>query len=162
MSKEKQKDHIVWQEIHHIALVTNNLDETVHFYQHVLGMQVGNIYPAFKQRGRHCFIKPGNVETWGIHFFEYPEAQIYRSDKALKRLSENPTAADLYSFLPGALQHIAFGVQNEEEAFLLREKLKSEDIIMTDIYDQGSIRNFIFIDNNGIQLEVAWPKATAN
>lgn len=28
---------------------------------------------------------------------------------------------------------------------------------MTDIYRQGNLRNFIFLDNNGIQLEAAWP-----
>jgi catechol 2,3-dioxygenase-like lactoylglutathione lyase family enzyme len=163
MINEQQKEQIpeysLWQGFHHIALVTRNLDETIHFYQNVLEMQPGTVYPAFKQRGRHCFIRPGNVETWGIHFFEYPDAQISQSDEELKRLAENPSAEELYSFLPGALQHIAFAVQCEVEGLILRTKLISEGIIMTDIYDQGRIRNFIFTDNNGIQLEVAWPKA---
>lgn len=166
MNNEQQREHgrgcSLWQGFHHIALVTQNLDETICFYQNVLGMQVGTVYPAFKQRGRHCFIRPGNVETWGIHFFEYPNAQIFRSDKELKRLSENPAAEELYRFLPGALQHIAFAVHSEEAGLILRAKLMSEGIVMTEIYDQGSIQNFIFTDNNGIQLEVAWPKAIAN
>ncbi|MBS4196706.1 VOC family protein [Lederbergia citri] len=152
----------LWKGFHHIALVTRNLDETIRFYKNLLGMQVGTVYPAFKQRGRHCFIRPGDVETWGIHFFEYPDAQIFQSDKELKRLSENSTASDLYSFLPGALQHIAFAVRSEEEGLNLRAKLTNEGIVMTDIYDQGKIRNFIFVDNNGIQLEVAWKKSITN
>ncbi|MBW8351578.1 VOC family protein [Bacillus sp. IITD106] len=153
------EQYSLWQGFHHIALVTRDLDETIRFYKNLLGMQVGTVYPAFKQRGRHCFIKPGNVETWGIHFFEYPDAQVFRSDEELKRLSENPETSDLYSFLPGALQHIAFAVRSEEEGLNLREKLRSEGIIMTEIYDQGRIRNFIFTDNNGIQLEVTWKKS---
>lgn len=160
--KKKTPKISSWKGIHHVALVTQNLDETIDFYKNVLGMQVGTVYPAFKQRGRHCFIRPGNVETWGIHFFEFPDAQIFRSDEELKHLSKNPAAAELYNFLPGALQHIAFAIQSEEEGLALRAKLMSEGTIMTDIYDQGKIRNFIFTDNNGIQLEVAWPKAITN
>ncbi len=38
------------------------------------------------------------------------------------------------------------------------EKLRRADIVMTYMYDQGCIRNFIFPDNNGIQLAVAWPR----
>ncbi|QED49907.1 VOC family protein [Cytobacillus dafuensis] len=166
MNNEQQKEQnpkiSSWRGFHHIALITRNLDETIRFYKNVLAMQVGTVYPAFKKRGRHCFIRPGNVETWGIHFFEYPDAQIFRSDEELKRLSKNPAATELYSFLPGALQHIAFAIHSEEEGLTLRAKLLSEGIIMTDIYDQGKIRNFIFTDNNGIQLEVAWPKAITN
>jgi catechol 2,3-dioxygenase-like lactoylglutathione lyase family enzyme len=157
--QEQQPMDSLWKGFHHIALVTQNLDETIRFYQNVLEMQVGTVYPAFKQRGRHCFMRPGHVETWGIHFFEYKDAQISRCDEELKRLAENPAASELYSFLPGALQHIAFAVNSEEEGLTLRTKLISECIVMTDIYDQGKIRNFIFTDNNGIQLEVAWPKA---
>lgn len=63
-----------------------------------------------------------------------------------------------FRFLPGALQHIAFALTSEQEGMALRSKLKSCGIVMTDIYDQGPIRNFIFVDNNGIQLEAAWPK----
>lgn len=37
------------------------------------------------------------------------------------------------------------------------ERLKFHGVVMTDIYEQTNIRNFIFVDNNGIQLEAAWP-----
>lgn len=147
-----------WLGIHHIALVTPDLDATLEFYEHVLGMQASPVYPATPQRGRHCFVKPGDTECWGIHFFEYPGAQIFDSDDSLRRLSANPGAADLYRFLPGALQHLAFALASEQDGLTLRHQLDSHGVVMTDIYDQGRIRNFIFLDNNGIQLEAAWPK----
>ncbi|CAG7630505.1 VOC family protein [Paenibacillus allorhizosphaerae] len=150
-----------WSGFHHIALVTPNLDETIHFYEQVLGMQAGPVFAATGRRGRHCFIRPGHVETWGIHFFEYAHAQIFQSTDELKRLADNPKSAAINGFLPGVLQHIAFSLSSEEEGLALRKKLQRRGIVTTDVYDQGPIRNFIFTDNNGVQLEAAWPKPAA-
>lgn len=147
-----------WSGFHHVALVTPDLDATLLFYEQVLGMQSSSVYPATPQRGRHCFVKPGDTESWGIHFFEYRDAQIHQSSDALRRLAEHPESRDLYRFIPGALQHIAFTLPSERAGLALRSKLDSCGVVMTDIYDQGKIRNFIFIDNSGIQLEAAWPK----
>lgn len=147
-----------WLGFHHVALVTSDLDHTINFYENILGMQVTSIYPATQHRGRHCFVKPGCTDSWGIHFFEYPEARIFQSADSLKRLAKNPESADLYRFLPGAFQHLAFALPSENEGMALRDKLSSYGILMTDIYEQSNLRNFIFIDNNGIQLEAAWPK----
>ncbi|MCJ8012312.1 VOC family protein [Paenibacillus sp. KQZ6P-2] len=161
MNEQSQKSGLEsfnWSGFHHVALVTSDLDGTINFYEKVLGMQVTSLYPATPQRGRHCFVKPGNTKSWGIHFFEYPDAQIFQSADSLRRLSVKPESLDLYRFLPGGLQHIAFALTSEQDGMTLRKKLNAHEVVMTDIYDQGSLRNFIFIDNNGIQLEAAWPK----
>lgn len=157
-SKGLSSEGFSWSGFHHIALVTPDLDATLFFYENVLGMHASSVYPATSQRGRHCFVKPGHTKAWGIHFFEYPDAQIYQSTNELRRLAEYPDSSDLYRFLPGALQHIAFALASEEDGLSLRRKLSSYGVTMTEIYDQGKIRNFIFLDNNGIQLEAAWPK----
>jgi hypothetical protein len=34
--------------------------------------------------------------------------------------------------------------------------MQQQGIVMTDIYEQGALRNFIFVDQNGIQIEAAW------
>lgn len=157
-TRETTLGNFPWSGFHHLALVTPDLDATLFFYENVLGMQASSVYPATPQRGRHCFVKPGDTESWGIHFFEHPTAQIYQSSDELRRLAKNPESSDLYRFLPGALQHVAFALPSEEDGLALRSKLDNYGVAMTDIYDQGKIRNFIFIDNNGIQLEAAWPK----
>lgn len=121
-------------------------------------MEVGEIYPGTAQRGRHCFVKLGHTESWGIRFFENAAAQIFQNKEAIQRLAENKDAAELFRFIQGALQHIAFAFPSERQGQALRQKLISLRVLMTEIYDQGSIRNFIFLDHNGIQLEAAWPK----
>ncbi|TJY42902.1 VOC family protein [Cohnella pontilimi] len=156
---KNQSGRFQWLGFHHVAVVTPDLDGTVRFYENMLGMEVSSVFPATRQRGRHCFVKPGDTDSWGIHFFEYPDAQIFQSADALRRLSENPEAADLYRFMPGALQHIAFTLASERDGMALRRKLYSHGVLITDIYDHGKICNFIFIDNNGLQLEAAWPKS---
>ncbi|MFS0724946.1 VOC family protein [Paenibacillus sp. 1P07SE] len=149
-----------WSGFHHVALVTADLDQTIRFYREVLGMEVSPVYPATPPRGRHCFIKPGTTDAWGIHFFESADALIHQSDDALRRLAANPQGPDLYRFIPGALQHVAFALPSETAGLALRSQLQRHDVLMTGIYDQGSLRNFIFLDPNGIQLEAAWASQT--
>lgn len=157
-ANQASAEPIEWRGIHHVAMVTADLDATRRFYADLLGMTAGPVYPAFGRRGRHCFIRPGNTKSWGIHFFEYPDAEIFQSREAIARLARNREAEDLYRFLPGAMQHIAFALPSEADTSALRCKLRNHGILMTEIYEIGSIRNFVFLDNNGIQLEAAWPK----
>lgn len=150
-----------WQGFHHTALVTPDLDATIAFYVHTLGMEAGPVFSAAGKRGRHCFIKPGDTRSWGIHFFEYEEAVISQSSEEIKQLAADRNSSSLNRFLPGALQHVAFSLRSETDGMKLRKRLQELGVVMTDIYDQGLIRNFIFLDNNGIQLEAAWPKEKA-
>jgi catechol 2,3-dioxygenase-like lactoylglutathione lyase family enzyme len=150
--------NIQWQGIHHIALVTPDLNGTVQFYQEVLGMKPEKIYPETKFRGRHCFITLGEENNFGIHFFEHKDATIFQSSEAIKELAANPNSKVINSFLPGAFQHFALALNTEEEALSIKTKLEEHGIPMTPIYNLDTIKDFIFIDNNGIQVEVAWPK----
>lgn len=132
-----------WRGFHHIALVTPDLDATIQFYRDVLGMEIGEV---MDRRGRHCFIKPGG-ETWGLHFFENSDADIYTHPDLL---------TNRFLFLEGAMQHIAFSLPDAGAAQILRERLESYQVQMTTINQIDSLRNFLFVDNNGILLEAAW------
>ncbi len=134
-----------WRGFHHIALVTPDLDGTIAFYGDVLGMTVGEIFPASPQRGRHCFIKPGDGNTWGLHFFEYSDAEIFQG-----------SFEDRFAFLQGAMQHIAFAIQDEAAALGIRRQLEHHQIDISPINTIGNLRNFLFTDNNGILLEAMW------
>ncbi|SEM89291.1 VOC family protein [Paenibacillus sp. OV219] len=138
-----------WQGIHHIALTTKDLEETIRFYSEMLGMQSSPIFPANPFHGRHAFIHPGAPATaLGLHFFEVADAQIHTHPEALQRLT----------FIPGAMQHIAFALQDEAAGLLMRNQLESRQIEMTALLSNGPTRSFGFLDNNGIQLEAIWPK----
>jgi catechol 2,3-dioxygenase-like lactoylglutathione lyase family enzyme len=139
-------DHAMpWRGFHHVALVTPNLEATIRFYVDVLGMQAGEV---MDRHGKHCFIKPGDSETWGLHVFETPEAQIF----------PYPDSSERFVFIPGALQHIAFALPDEKAALVLRERLTQHGVRITGINELGPIRNFLFVDNNGTLLEATWPE----
>lgn len=135
-----------WQGVHHVALLTRDIDATITFYRDVLGMKIGAILTTGTMEARHCFITPGQG-SYGLHFFEYAEAQIYGYPDGLHRAP----------FIPGAMQHIAFALPGEEEGIALRQRLATHGIATTEIGTLGPIRNTLFFDNNGILLEATWP-----
>ena len=135
-----------WRGFHHVALVTPDLDATIRFYGEVLGMRVGDVFPATERLGRHCFIRPGGVETDGMHFFENPDAQLFAW----------PGASERYALVPGALQHLAFALPGEEEALALRRRLAAFGVEATPVTNLGPVSNILFRDNNGMLLEATW------
>jgi catechol 2,3-dioxygenase-like lactoylglutathione lyase family enzyme len=138
-----------WRGFHHIALATPDLDATIAFYTEVLGMEITMLFPATDRNGRHCFIKPGTSEAWGLHVFEQADAQIFPYPEGMQR----------FAFIPGALQHIAFALPDLAAAHALRERLAAFGIPTTEIGDLGQVQNMLFRDHNGMLLEATWPKA---
>lgn len=134
-----------WRGIHHVALVTRDLDATAEFYKTVLGMSVGNILTMGTTQKRHCFIRPGDTTSWGLHVFEYTEAEIHP-------YSDGFTSG----FIPGALQHLAFALPSAADGVALRERLLAHGVEVTPINTIGPIQNMLFFDNNGLLLEATW------
>lgn len=135
---------IPWRGFHHVALATPDLEATIRFYVDVLGMYAGEV---MDRHGKHCFIKPGNSDTWGLHVFETPQAEIF----------PYPDSSERFVFIPGALQHIAFALPDEHAALALRERLDRHGVRTTSVNEIGPLCNFLFVDNNGTLLEATWP-----
>ena len=139
-----------WQGFHHIALVTPDLDATIAFYRDVLGMKVLFTAPPTDINGRHASILPGEGHL-GLHFFEEPGAKLFTP----------PDLKTMY-WLPGALHHISFALPDESAGMALRERLRLHNVEMTEVMRQAdTVYNMLFQDNNGMLLEAAWSKETA-
>ena len=137
---------IAWQGFHHVAVVTTDLDATMRFYGDVLGMEVGEIMNLDARGGaaRHCFVKAGGAESWGLHFFESRDA--------------TDTGGGGFGFDSVGPHHMAFGLPDEAAGIALRQRLEQNGVEATPIGDAGPVRNTLFLDNNGLLLEAAWPK----
>ncbi len=134
-----------------MALVTADLDATLRFYEDVLGMEAGEIMGRDARGGgaRHCFIRPGGTESLGLHFFEAMEA---------RPISDPSNMEDKFGLRRVGPHHIAFALPDEVAGMELRKRLERNGVEMTPIGEAGPIRNTLFLDNNGILLEAAWPK----
>ncbi len=143
MSLTEQSFQLPWHGIHHIALLTTDLEATIGFYRDVLGMPTSEILPSKEGRGRHCliFVKPNDDHVRGFHFFERP------AEKTTLGISDSHPQ----SFAP----HVALRLPNGTAAHTLRERLNNAHVSVTDIPELGS---FVFFDNNQLCLEVTWPK----
>jgi catechol 2,3-dioxygenase-like lactoylglutathione lyase family enzyme len=131
----------LWRCLHHVALLTHDLDATVCFYTNLLGMVATPI--GVLHHTRYCFVNAGDTDVWGIYFLESPTAQLPNSHPVT---TINCTSAP----------HIALGIEDETAAIFLRTRLLVNQVVVTAIHEMGSIRNFLFPDNNGHWLEVRW------
>lgn len=139
----QQAFQLPWNGIHHIALVTADLDATIHFYRDVLGMHASDIAPSVEGRGRHCliFVKPNDENVRGFHFFERPIA----GKTTLGATDKHPS-----SLVP----HVALRLADDSAADALRVRCSNAHVSITEIPELGS---FVFFDNNQLCLEITWP-----
>ena len=135
-------DTVHWRGVHHLALVTPDMDATVRFWHGVLDARlvctIGT--PAF----RHYFfdVAPGNT----VAFFEYFGQHLDAYAKP---------AGVPYEKAP-QFDHLSINLPDEDSLLRLRDRLKSHGCEVTDVVDHGFLRSIYFSDNNGIALEASW------
>ena len=134
--------HPRWRGVHHLALVTDDMDATVRFYVGVLGARlVGTVgIDAF----RHYFFDFGQGTT--IAFFEYKGQQLETFAKPAGIPSDRAVQFD----------HLSLALVDEEALVEMRSRLKAADCEVTDVVDHGFLRSIYFNDPNGIALEASW------
>lgn len=141
MGNDRSED-VVWRGVHHLALVTTDMDATVRFWHGVLGARLVTTLatPAF----RHYFfeVAPGNA----VAFFEYKDVEV---DSFAKPAGVPFPQASQFD-------HLSLGLADEEALHRLQRRLKEHDCEVTDVVDHGIMRSIYFTDPNGIALEASW------
>jgi catechol 2,3-dioxygenase-like lactoylglutathione lyase family enzyme len=135
-------DSVQWRGVHHLALVTGDMDATVRFWHGVIDARLVSTIatPAF----RHYFfqVAPGNT----VAFFEYAGQHLESFAKP---------AGIPYEGAP-QFDHLSMHLADEDALLRLRDRLKTHDCEVTDVVDHGFLRSIYFNDNNGIALEASW------
>ena len=136
-----------WRGVHHLALVTADMDTTVRFYHQVLGARLVTTIgtPAF----RHYFFEFDHGTT--VAFFEYRDQEMESYAKPAGVPFRQASQFD----------HLSLALSDEEELLRLRDRLKEHDCEVTDVVDHGIMRSIYFTDPNGIALEASWWTADA-
>ena len=132
--------NVHWRGMNHLALVTDNMDDTVRFYHGVLGMRLVATLMAGPMR--HYFFQIGPEET--VAFFEVPDA------------AEFALPAGIPDARKAQLDHISFNLPDEEALHTLQRRLKEAGSEVTDVVDHGIMKSVYFTDPHGIALEASY------
>lgn len=124
--------------IHHLAMVTGDMDSTVRFWRDLLGMRlvVGMGKPGY----RHYFFEVS--EKTFLAFFEWPGAEpVPEKDHGY------PVRG------PIVFDHVSFGVSEEADLLRLKRRLDAAGFWASEIIDHGFIHSVYSFDPNGIPIE---------
>jgi catechol 2,3-dioxygenase-like lactoylglutathione lyase family enzyme len=135
-------DTVHWRGVHHLALVTEDMDATVRFWHGVLDARLVTTIgtPAF----RHYFFEVGPGNT--VAFFEYHGHHVESFSKP----------AGVPYPLAAQFDHLSLHLPDEDALLRLGDRLRSHGCEVTDVVDHGALRSVYFNDNNGIALEASW------
>ena len=136
-----------WRGVHHLALVTTDMDATTRFWHGVLDARL--VVTLATDAFRHYFFEVAPGMT--VAFFEYRGAKVDTFSKPAG--VPYPQAAQF--------DHLSLGLGDEEALLRLRDRLKTFDCEVTDVVDHGILRSIYFTDPNGIALEASWWTADA-
>jgi catechol 2,3-dioxygenase-like lactoylglutathione lyase family enzyme len=129
-----------WQGVHHLALVTPDMDATVRFYHGLLGMRLVATLKAGPMRHYFFEIGPGNT----LAFFEWEGGRTF-SKPAGCRVEQ-----------PLQLDHVSFNLPDRESLLALWARLDEAGVGVTDEIDHGFVHSIYFTDPNGIALEASY------
>lgn len=157
--------------INHLALVCRDMQQTVDFYEGVLGFPLVKTIELPGDMGQHFFFDIGNGD--GLAFFNFPNAP----EAAPGVASPDPNtffdpSAELVTAI-ASMNHVAFNVA-PEEIDAARQRLIDAGVRCTPIINHDDsprgiarenhpgvfIRSVYFYDPDGIMLEfAAWTRA---
>ncbi len=127
--------------VHHVALVTNNMDATIRFWRDVLGMRL--VVTMGKPGYRLYFFEVSQNDF--ISFFEWPDAEP-GPEKDPGVPVKGPVLFD----------HLAFGVPMQEQLWELKRAIAAAGFWVSEVVDHGFIHSFYSFDPNNIALEFSW------
>jgi glyoxylase I family protein len=124
--------------LHHVTLISGELERTIAFYRDLLGMAIVHDGPSDDDPGtRHVWFgsldgAPGML----LSFMEYPE------------LPKGAVGI-------GSTHHFALTVESDDEQVAWRDYLRQQGVDCTDVFDRGAFRSIYLRDPDGHIVEIA-------
>ncbi|MBI4698321.1 MAG: VOC family protein [Nitrospirae bacterium] len=123
--------------INHVALATADMDKTIR-WRDLLGMRL--VAGMGRPGNRQYFF--GIDENVMISFFEWSDVEPV-PDKDPGRPVKGPFSLD----------HLCIQVASEDEIWVLKDRLESAGVWVTEVIDNGFIHSIFSTDPNNIQIE---------
>lgn len=129
--------------IHHAAYGCRDAEQTIWFYEEVLGLELAAAFSSEKAPGSeeetpfmHMFFKMGDGNF--VAFFDAPE------------ITEREWLARKHSFV----MHLAFEVDDEESMLAWQAEINAKGKSCLGPVDHGFVKSVYMYDPNGIQVEI--------
>src|SRR5437660_6998613 len=135
-------DVVRWRGVHHLALITEDMDATVRFWHGVLGARLVTTLATPALRHDFFEVAPGNT----VAFFEYHGVELDTFAKPAGIPYRHASQFD----------HLSLALADEDALHRLRDRLKGHGCEVTDVVDHDIMRSIYFTDPNGIALEASW------
>ena len=124
--------------LHHLTLISSDLDRTIAFYRDLLGLAIVHDGPSDDDPStRHVWFgaldgEPGRL----ISFLHYPD------------LPKGVVGT-------GSTHHFALIVESPDEHAAWRDYLRRQGVECTDVFDRGAFRSIYLRDPDGHIVEIA-------
>lgn len=128
--------------IHHLAMATADMDQTIRFWRDLLGMRL--IIGIGRTGYRQYFfeISPGDM----IAFFEWPD---------VRPAEEKDHGVPVRG--PFVFDHLSVGVRTDEDLWQVKDRLEAAGIWVSEVVDHGFIHSIYAFDPNNIPIEFSAP-----
>jgi catechol 2,3-dioxygenase-like lactoylglutathione lyase family enzyme len=136
--------------VHHLAVMTKDIKVQIEFFTQVLGLPLVALYDMHGVDGAwHGFVRLN--DTSYVAFCQIPGVESVPSTIGL-------THAGLGSGIsaPGTMQHIAFDVASEDDLLAMRDRLRTNGVVVFGPIDHGFCKSLYFAGPEQLTLEVAY------
>lgn len=134
----------VWDGVHHIALVTSDMDATMRFWHEVLRAEI--VATASADDHRMYFFRIGESQT--VAFIEFRDVDHVQYAKP----------ARVAYPLASQFDHVSLNLDGEDSVRALRDRLVEYGCEVSDFVDRGVYCSIYFTDPTGIALAASWWK----
>jgi len=134
---------------HHIAICTRDIKAQIEFFTDVLGMELVALYWMHGVEGAwHGFLKLNDSSY--VALVQTPEvAKIERT------LGVTHSGNGANAVAGGALQHLAFNVEDEAQLLAMRDRIRSWGVDIIGPVDHGMCQSLYFAGPEDLTLEIA-------
>ncbi|HEY9555396.1 MAG TPA: VOC family protein, partial [Acidimicrobiales bacterium] len=138
---------------HHLAFMTKDMKAQLEFFTQVMGLPLVALFPMHGVEGAwHGFVQLD--ESTFLAFCQVPGVEQVESTVGVTHAG---TGAGVSA--PGTMQHLAMKVGSEEELLALRDRLRTNGVVVMGPIDHGMCRSLYFAGPEGLTLEAAWSGA---
>ena len=135
--------------VHHLAIATRDIKTQIEFFTDVVGMELVALYWMHGVKGAwHGFLRLN--DTSSVAFVQSPE--IARVAIEIGKTHAGNAASPC---APGAVQHIALGVDSEADLLAMRDRIRSRGVHVFGHIDHGFCKSIYFAGPENLSLEIS-------